>query len=181
VSVASHRFDNDLRYRGGDHPHQTALTPEYVLEPVREALGWIELDPCTTLANPTNAERIYALPRHDGLAMPWDAERIFVNPPYGKAREPWVDHCIRAGTDGSSVILLMPAHTDTRCFQRAMESADAVVFIRGRLKFGVLRPNRRQVAASHPSCLIGWNVDLEPCAHLGVVLALVSREAEASE
>ena len=29
------------------------------------------------------------------------------------------------------------------------------------------RENRRQEAASHPSALIGWNVDLAECAHLG--------------
>lgn len=42
-----------------------------------------------------------------------------------------------------------------------------MVLIRGRVKFGVLRKNGRQEAASHPSALIGWNVDLTPCAHLG--------------
>lgn len=35
-------------------------------------------------------------------------------------------------------------------------------------RFGVLRPNRRQVAASHPSVLIGWNTDLVACSALGV-------------
>jgi hypothetical protein len=35
------------------------------------------------------------------------------------------------------------------------------------LKFGTLRPNRRQHAASHPSALLGWNVDLLACADLG--------------
>ena len=39
-------------------------------------------------------------------------------------------------------------------------------------KFGVLRPNRRQAAASHPSALIGWNTALGPCAHLGLLLPL---------
>lgn len=50
MSIASHRFDNNLRYREEDHPNQTQLTPAYVLDPVREALGSIELDPCTTSA-----------------------------------------------------------------------------------------------------------------------------------
>src|SRR5690606_11553835 len=96
-----------------------------------------------------------------------------------KARERWVDRCIAAGSDGRRVILLMPAATDTRIFQRAMASATAVVFVKGRLKFGVLRPNRRQVAASHPSALIGWNTDLSPCAHLGSLVALRSLPAAA--
>lgn len=58
------------------------------------------------------------------------------------------------------------ADLDTRIFQQALSTATAVVFIRGRVKFGVLRPSRRQAAASHPSALLGWNVDLTPRARL---------------
>jgi DNA N-6-adenine-methyltransferase (Dam) len=171
---ASTRFDNSLRYRDGDHPSQTALTPAYVLERVRADLGGhIGLDPCTTPENPCDALAYYT-PASDGLAHPWNMPRIFVNPPYGKAREPWVDRCIEAAERGHRVILLMPAATDTRVFQRAASTAQSVVFIKGRVKFGVLRPNRRQVAASHPSALLGWNVELEACSELG--LSLASRE-----
>lgn len=166
MSRAEHRFNNDLRYGDADHPRQTVFTPAYVLDPVRRALGAIDLDPCTTEENPVGAARYYTT-ADDGLSQPWYG-RIFVNPPYGRAREPWVDQCIEAGARGCCVVLLMPAHTDTRCFQRAMRSATMVVFIKGRLKFGVLRPNRRQVAASHPSVLVAWNVDLVGCDHLGL-------------
>lgn len=173
---AATRFDNNLRYRDEDHPAQTQLTPGYVLEPVRQALGGvIGLDPCTTPANPVGAEQFYCPPA-DGAAERWPAATIFVNPPYSKARERWVHKCIQAAVAGSAVILLMPAATDTRIFQKAMDSATAVVFIRGRVKFGVLRPNRRQVAASHPSALIGWGVDLAPCAHLGLRVDLARRD-----
>lgn len=164
---AAHRFNNELRYRDGLHEQQTQLTPGYVLEPARAALGGIiGLDPCTLPDNPTGARVFYA-PPDDGLALPWNAGSIWVNPPYGKAREPWVDRCLRAANDGARVVLLIPAATDTRIFQKAARSASGVVFVKGRVKFGVLRPNRRQVAASHPSALIGWNVSLAPCAHLG--------------
>lgn len=158
---------NDLRYREGDHPNQTQLTPAYVLNPIRIALGgYIDLDPCSLPTNPTKANAIYYLP-DDGRILPWEATTIFVNPPYGKAREPWVDRCIQAGRAGRRVVLLIPAATDTRIFQKALDTADEVVFTKGRLKFGVLRPNRRQVAASHPSAIIGWNVSLKSCDHLG--------------
>lgn len=180
MSVASHRFNNDLRYRDGDHPAQTQLTPEYILTPVRWALGGrIWLDPCTTADNPTGAERFFTV-ADDGLAQPWRSpvgaltkrQSIFVNPPYGKAREPWVEKCIDAGRFGRKVILLIPAATDTLIFQRALESAEAVVFVRGRVKFEVLRPNRRRVAASHPSALLCWNIGpgIQHLRRLGVVL-----------
>ena len=159
-----------MRYRAEDHESQCQLTPAYVLDPVRAALGGvIELDPCTTPDNPVKAERYYCPPA-DGAAESWDAGTIFVNPPYSKARERWVRRCIQAGLYGSQVVLLMPAATDTRIFQDALATASAVVFVRGRLKFGVLRDNRRQAAASHPSALIGWNTSLEPCRDLGLLL-----------
>lgn len=170
--IASARFSNDLRYRPEDHEAQCQNTPRYVLDPVREALGGtITLDPCTTPDNPAGAERFYCPPA-DGAALPWDAPSIFVNPPYSRARERWVHRCIEAGAAGSAVVLLMPAATDTRIWQQAAGSASAVVFVRGRVKFGVLRPNRRQAAASHPSALIGWNTDLRQCAHLGLLVPL---------
>lgn len=163
---------NDLRYRDGEHPAQTQFTPDYILDLVRADLGGtVGLDPCTTEDNPVGAERFYTV-REDGLAKSWDAETIFVNPPYSKAREPWVDRCIRAAANGSKVVLLIPAATDTRIFQKAVTTATAVVFVKGRVKFGVLRPNRRQVAASHPSALIGWNVYLAHCGTLGWQVAV---------
>lgn len=157
---ASSRFNNAIRYRDDAHPNQRQLTPDYVLEPVRLALGHIELDPCTEPDNPCGAERFYT-PPDDGAATPWDAATIYVNPPYGKARERWVARCIEAGEAGSKVVLLIPSHTDTRVFHWAMQTAAGVLFIRGRVKFGLLRANRRQEAASHPSALLAWNVTLD--------------------
>ena len=167
---AAHRFNNDLRYRDSDHPAQTAFTPEYVLGPVGSDLCRIELDPCTTADNPVGADSFYTI-EDDGLVQSWQGPgwfpSIFCNPPYGKAREPWIERCIAASGFEQKIILLIPAATDTRVFRRAVETSTAVVFIQGRVKFGVLRPNRRQVAASHPSALIGWNTGLDACSSLG--------------
>lgn len=175
MTVAAHRFNNDLRYRPSNDPRQTQFTPSYVLDLVKADLGGIGLDPCTTSDNPVGAESFYTV-EDDGLEMPWGTfgwrPSVFVNPPYGKAREPWVNRCIRAGFLAQRVILLIPAATDTRIWQRAVQHASSVVFVRGRLKFGVLRPNGRQVAASHPSALIGFNTDLAACSSLGVRLRL---------
>jgi len=165
--TAAYRFNNDLRYRESDHPNQTQFTPNYVLDLVRVDLGGrIALDPCTTVDNPVGASNFFTAV-DDGLAHDWNGRTVFVNPPYGKARELWVERCIEAAAFGQRVILLIPAATDTRIFQRAVGTATAVVFIRGRVKFGTLRPNRRQHAASHPSALIGWNTYLHACSALG--------------
>jgi hypothetical protein len=163
---ASHRFDNAKRRRPDHHARQAMLTPEYVLEPVRIMLGGIDLDPCTEPDNPTRANRFYCLPQ-DGCELPWEADTVFCNPPYGEARDRWVDRCIAEGRN-RKVVLLIPSHTDTRTFQRAAVACTSVLFVKGRLKFGVLRENRRQEAASHGSAIIGFGVDISPLNALGV-------------
>ena len=170
---AAHRFSNALRRRPGDHIMQRQLTPPYVLEPVRAALGGsIGLDPCTEPDNPTGAQAFFTVD-DDGLAHPWGfADSIYINPPYGEARGEWVDRAVGIAASGTPVVMLIPAHTDTRIFQKALTTASAMLLIKGRVKFGVLRDNGRQQAASHGSALLGWNVDLRECAHLGHLVSL---------
>lgn len=160
MAQAQHRFDNAKRRRPDGHARQAMLTPEYVLAPVRKLLGGIALDPCTESDNPTNAERFFHLP-DDGCALPWDARNVFCNPPYGQARDRWVDKCIETGRRQIPVILLIPAHTETRTFQRALDACSSLLLVKARLRFGVLRENRREEAASHGSALLGFGpVDL---------------------
>ena len=168
MGVAMHRFDNAKRRRPDDHARQAMLTPEYVMEPVRALLGVIGLDPCTEPDNPTGAAKWYSLPS-DGCSLPWDAETVWCNPPYGEAKNRWVDRCIQEGAT-RKVLLLIPSHTETRTFQRALAACTSVLMIRARLRFGVLRDNGTQEAASHGSAMFGFGVDLAPLADLGAVL-----------
>lgn len=171
MSIAEHRFDNAKRRRPDGHARQAMLTPAYVLEPVRELLGGIGLDPCTEPDNPTGAAQWYSLP-DDGCILPWDADTVWCNPPYGEARNRWVDRCIAEG-ERRKVVLLMPAHTETRTFQRALQASASVLLVQARLRFGVLRENGRQEAASHGSAMFGFGVDLAPLRELGMVLVPV--------
>jgi DNA N-6-adenine-methyltransferase (Dam) len=166
--TAHHRYDNAKRRRPEHHARQAMLTPPYVLEPVRRLLGGIELDPATESDNPTRADRFYCPPQ-DGCALPWEARTVFCNPPYGEVRARWVDRCIAESGRGARIVLLMPASTDTRTFQRAFQACTTCLFLQGRVKFGVLRENRRQEAASHGSAVFGFGVDLTPLVNLGVV------------
>jgi DNA N-6-adenine-methyltransferase Dam len=166
--VAEYRFDNAKRRRPDSHVRQAMLTPSYVLDPVRRLLGGIGLDPCTESDNPTLADQFYCLPA-DGCSLPWDAPTVFCNPPYGLAKDRWVARCIAEGKR-RKVVLLIPAHTETRTFQEALGACDSVVFVRARLRFGVLRENRRQEAASHGSAIFGFGVDVSPLSILGVAM-----------
>ena len=153
MAEASHRFDNAKRRRGGNHDRQRMLTPAYVLEPIRGLLGGIGLDPCTEPDNPTGAKKFYALPQ-DG--------------PYGEARNRWVARCIASG-DERPTVLLIPSHTETQTAQLALRECTSVLFVQARLRFAVVRANRRLEAASHGSMLLSFGVDLTPLADLGTV------------
>jgi hypothetical protein len=166
VTVAAHRFDNAKRRRPDSHARQAMLTPDYVLEPIRDLLGDIGLDPCTEADNPTAAHRFYCLP-DDGCVLPWTEPTVFCNPPYGLARDRWVERCIAEGAH-RKVVLLIPSHTETKIFQRALVACVSVVLVKARLRFGVLRENRRQEAASHGSAIFGFGVDVSPLANIGV-------------
>lgn len=165
---ASHRFDNAKRRRPEHHARQALLTPAYVLDPIRELLGGIGLDPCTEPDNPTMADRFFSPPQ-DGCVLPWDSPTVFCNPPYGETRRRWVDRCIAEGCL-RKVVLLIPTHTETRVSQLAIASCNSVVFVRARLRFGVPRENGRQEAASHGSMILGFGIDVSPLSSLGVVM-----------
>ena len=59
-------------------------TPQWVIDLCREAMGSIELDPCSNPTSLVNANVAWTLPDHDGLKEPWNAKTVFVNPPYGR-------------------------------------------------------------------------------------------------
>lgn len=148
------------------------LTPAYILDPVRDLLGGIELDPCSEPDNPTGADRFYAPPQ-DGCSLPWHARSIWVNPPYGSAKARWVERCIYVAQDYETIrkiVLMIPAHTETRTFQTAMLTCESALLIKSRLSFGIARENGRQWEASHGSALFGFNVDLSPLRDLGAVV-----------
>lgn len=167
MSIAANRFDNAKRRRPGDHDRQRMLTPDYVLEPIRALLGGIGLDPCTESDNPTRARKFYALPQ-DGLELSWESRSVFCNPPYGEARNRWVARCVASG-DERPTVLLIPAHTETQTAQLALRECSSVLFVQARLRFAVVRANRRHEAASHGSMILGFGVDLTPLADLGTV------------
>lgn len=167
--IASFRFDNAKRRRQENHPRQRWLTPAYILEPIRQLLGGIELDPCTEPDNPIEADRFYTPPQ-DGAVLPWDARSVFVNPPYGEARERWVERAIIEGRR-RKVVLLIPAATDTFTCQRALGACRSVVFVRARVRFGDVRANGRHEAASHGSAIFGFGVDVRSLTSLGIPMA----------
>lgn len=72
---------------------------------------------------------------HDGLENSWGGV-TFCNPPYGREIGKWVRKGYEESQKGATVVMLLPARTDTRWFHDYIHGKAEVRFIRGRLRFG---------------------------------------------
>lgn len=74
----------------------------------------------------------------DGLSRPWIGT-VWCNPPYGRKICEWVRRAYISSHIGSAtVVMLLPARTDTRWFHEYIYNKPntEIRFIKGRLKFG---------------------------------------------
>ena len=76
-------------------------------------------------------------------------QTVFCNPPYGRELTKWVKKCHDEGQNGATVVMLIPARTDTRWFHDYIYNKAEIRFIKGRLKFG-----NSKSSAPFPSMLI---------------------------
>ena len=91
------------------------------------------LDAC---ALPWNAKcESYYTPEQDGLSQPWTGV-VWCNPPYGRQIGKWVEKAAASAADGATVVMLLPARTDTQWFHRYIYHQADIRFVAGRLKFG---------------------------------------------
>ena len=92
------------------------------------------LDPCAT---PENAKCEKFFTKEDGgLTQSWEGcGAVFVNPPYGRQIHQWVARAWQTAEAGITVVMLLPARTDTRWWHEYVMRAQEIRFIKGRLKF----------------------------------------------
>lgn len=92
-----------------------------------------DLDVC---AIPENAKcKKFYTPEQDGLRQPWKGT-CWCNPPYGRDIWKWVRRALFASVGGSTVVMLLPARTDTKWFHDYIYKRAEIRFVKGRLKFG---------------------------------------------
>jgi phage N-6-adenine-methyltransferase len=89
-----------------------------------------DLDAC---ALPQNAkcDRFFS-PEQDGLKQEWTGT-VWCNPPYGREIGKWVK---KAHDSKCTVVMLLPARTDTGWFHDYIYGKAEIRFVRGRLRFG---------------------------------------------
>jgi len=61
---------------------------------------------------------------------------VWCNPPYGRQIGKWVEKAYNESLQGATVVMLLPARTDTKWFHDFIYGKAEIRFIRGRLKFG---------------------------------------------
>ena len=104
------------------------------------------LDPCSTHEN-AKCEKHFTK-EEDGLSKDWGGESVFCNPPYGRELPKWVKKCYEESRH-ATVVMLIPARTDTSYFHDYIYGKAEIRFIRGRLKF-----NDGKQSAPFPSMVV---------------------------
>ena len=106
------------------------------------------LDPCCTESN-RKCDKYYTK-EDNGLTKDWSGETVFCNPPYGRELKDWVKKChSEAKKKGTTVVMLIPARTDTSYFHDYIYGEHEIRFIRGRLCF-----NNSRKQAPFPSMIV---------------------------
>ena len=78
-------------------------------------------------------------------------EIVFCNPPY-RDMSKWAKKCYEESLNGTLVVMLVPARTDTRWFHDYIYHKAEIRFIKGRLRFGGSSSN-----APFPSMIVIYN------------------------
>lgn len=163
----------------------TAATVEhYTPDCIFVALGeTYDLDPCHPMNPPPGLPirkyiKYYLNKQMDGLKTPWPPGAfIFMNPPYNDDEKACTagctkKRCIKRGAHtlvdepgigqwmaklaahGNGIALVF-ARTDTKLFHETVTTADAVCFIKGRIRF-IDQNGVEQDPAKAPSMLVAW-------------------------
>lgn len=122
-------------------------TPQDVFDMLNDEFHFT-LDPCSTHLN-AKCEKHFTI-AEDGLKQDWRGETVFCNPPYGRELPLWIEKAAKSAGGGTTVVMLIPARTDTRAFHDYIYNKAEIRFIRGRLKFGGGSKN----AAPFPSMIV---------------------------
>lgn len=138
---------------GGEAPvaaTETWLTPPDLVA----ALGRFDLDPCSAPDMPWKiADNVYT-EEDDGLIQPW-AGRVFMNPPYGNKLGLFLKRLAEHG-DGVALVF---ARTETRAFfDYVWPHADAIMFLKGRVRF-YRSDGSRGASSGSPSVLLAYGAN----------------------
>lgn len=126
------------------------LTPPEIVR----ALGPFDFDPCAHPRQFYRTAKRMISPPQDGLSVAWKG-RVWLNPPYGaRVLSKWIRRLAEHGNGNA----LVPSRTEVEewFWPYIWESADALLFLRGRIHF--YRPNGKRAKgnAGHGSVIAAY-------------------------
>lgn len=109
-------------------------TPQALFDKLNEEFHFV-LDAAATRENAKCS--LYFTPEMDGLSRVWGGLGVvFCNPPYGREIGKWVKKAYTEFVNGGvTVVMLIPARTDTSYFHDYIYGKAEIRFLRGRLRF----------------------------------------------
>ena len=107
-----------------------------------------DIDVCATRKN-AKCKRYFTF-ELNGLAQDWIGT-VWCNPPYDRSIDRWLKKANQSHEQGATVVMLLPARTDTRWIHEYVFGKAQVIFLKGRLKFG-----NSSHSAPFPSMLAIW-------------------------
>jgi site-specific DNA-methyltransferase (adenine-specific) len=134
---------------------------------LNEKYGPFTLDPCSDGKN--NKTSKFFTKEDDGLSQNWGGNKVFMNPPYGRAIKDWLKKAHEEGQKpNTTVVCLIPARTDTKYWHDYVMKAQAIYFVKGRLKFG-----DSGNSAPFPSAVVVFTSTLLP---FGIIFGALERK-----
>jgi len=106
-------------------------TPQALFDQLDEEFGF----ECDVAATAYNAKcNQFITEEQDSLWQPWHGV-CWCNPPYGRGIQRWVRKAYESSLDGATVVMLLPASTDTGWWHDYCMQGE-IRFLRGRVRFG---------------------------------------------
>lgn len=105
-------------------------TPQWLFDKY-DSIYHFTLDAASSDKN-AKTEKYYTA-KENGLVQPWEGV-VWRNPPYGKGIGKWVQKAYEESRNGSTVVCLLPARTDTAWFHDYCTKGK-IEFLRRRIRF----------------------------------------------
>ena len=132
-------------------------TPQSLFDALDKEFRFV-LDAAATEKNAKCAS--YFTPEQDGLIQCWGVKSpyaVFCNPPYGRDISKWVRKAWQeAKLHGITIVMLLPARTNTAYFHDYILGQAEIRFLRGRLKF-LDSDGHEQKPTPFPSMIVIYN------------------------
>ena len=133
-------------------------TPQKFFDRLNEEFHFV-LDAAATYRN-TKCKLYYSI-YPDALTQSWNhGGAVFCNPPYGRNIGKWVQKAYEESQSGVTIVMLLPARTDTQWFHNWVYGKAEIRFIKGRIKFED-EEGKKLWNAPFPSMIVIYDSNME--------------------